>query len=210
MPKSRWFDALSVVNQEEAHSWLAGIPKPINRIANFGCWAGSEPLALLWTLGANEITVVEIEQKFLGELDEQISILEARFPESLKGLVIRRLCRDMTIFIPELSDSYYDLVYTRDTLYALPYQGGEQALGRALDQTFRILKPGGFLVVVEPKFGATFETRESGFPGIPITVPIPISEPQDMSPIFMSKGFQRYDLQDCPPYAYCFAKPQGQ
>jgi len=206
MPRSSWFDALTVVQQQDQHAWLATLPSPIERIANFGCLSGSEPFALLWTLNAKEVTVIDIEAKFLQEIDAQTSVLQARCPESLRGRVINQLCRDMTTYIPELRDDSFDLAYCSNVLYALPLQGDPQALDRGVDQMVRILKPGGFLIAVEPKFGAQFQTRDLGFAGIQITVPIPISEATDMAPVFASNPLLRYVLPSSPPNSYCYRK----
>lgn len=106
MTHESWFDSLIVVGQREHYSWLANLPSQVDHIANFGCWSGSEPFALMWTLNAKEVMVVEIEEKFIEELREQFQIVNQRYPESLNGCIINSICRDMTKSIPELPDHY--------------------------------------------------------------------------------------------------------
>jgi hypothetical protein len=83
MPNEKWFDALRMSNQHDHYSWLAELPQPQDRIANFGCWSGCEPFAILWILNAHEITVVEIEEKSIAELNEQKETLSNLHPSEL-------------------------------------------------------------------------------------------------------------------------------
>jgi SAM-dependent methyltransferase len=204
MTHEAWFDALRMVRQREHYSWLANLPGSVERIANFGCWSGCEPFALIWTLDPHEITVVEIDEKFLEGLREKQEILNLQHPQSIRDREIDYLCRDMTIPIPELPDRHFDLAYCEDVLYALPIQGGSAAVDRGIIQMIRVVKPKGFVVAVEPKFGADFATRRSKVLGIPISLPIPRSDPEDISDLFSSKGLVKLEIPSCPPYTYCY------
>ena len=104
-----WFNGLLIPKQQEHYSWLADLPQPIDHIANFGCWSGCEPFALLWTLDAREITVVEKEENYLSDFYEQMEILSIKHPQSLQGRTVDALCKDMIMPIHELQDQYYDL-----------------------------------------------------------------------------------------------------
>jgi SAM-dependent methyltransferase len=204
MIQESWFDSLTVAGLRQYYSWLRNLPSPVGRIANFGCWSGSEPFALMWTLDAKEVMVVEIDDQFIKTLNEQTEIVTIRYPESLQDRVVNHVCRDMTNHLPELADGYFDLAYCEDVLYTLPLRDGSEALERGILQMIRVVKPNGFIIAVEPKFGAEFETRK--VLGVDMHVPIRISEPKDMSSLFSSKGLRKLDIPSCPPYTYCYQR----
>jgi SAM-dependent methyltransferase len=204
MIKESWFDSLTVVGLRGQHSWLANLPSRVERIANFGCWSGSEPFALIWTLDAIEVMVVEKEEKNLNELVEQIDIVKHRCPESLQERTLEYVCRDMTEHLPELPDQYFDLAYCEDVLYILQLHGGAKAVERGISQMIRVVKPNGFIVAVESKFDAKFETRK--VLGVDMAVPIRLSEPKDMSSLFVSKGLRKLEIPSCPSYTYCYQR----
>ncbi len=201
-----WFDVLQVIRSREHYSWLSGIPDPIERIVNFGCWSGSEPFALLWTLDANEIAVIEIEEKFLKDLVEQIEIIHTKQPGSMQGRTITYICCDMTMPILDLQDQYFDLAYCEDVLYSLLIQGGSAAVDQGIQQMIRVVKQTGFIVAVEPKYGVNFQTRKSDSSVLPISLPVPLNEPDDMTDRFSSKRLNKYAIPNSPTYAYCFQK----
>jgi SAM-dependent methyltransferase len=203
---SQWFDALTVVAQREAYSWLAAIPSSVAKIANFGCWSGSEPFALLWTLNAKELVVVEIEQRFLDDFNQQQELVAKLHPHSLRGRLVSSLCRDMTRPIPELADSHFDLAFCQDVLYSVAIQGGQSALERGIQQMVRVVSPGGLVIAVEPKFGVEFQTRTVEGSSIPISLPIPITEPQDMTPLFSGRNLNEVRIPGSPPCTYSFRK----
>jgi hypothetical protein len=198
MIKEAWFDILTKVGLRNHHSWLVNLPSQIERIANFGCWSGCEPFALLWTLNAKEVMVVEKERDHIEELCNQLDIVSHRYPESLQGRMINYVCRDMTTSLPELPDKYYDLAYCEEVLYTL--QENKDALVRGIEQMIRVVRPSGFIVAVESKLGAQFEIMES--------LPVRISETKDMSELFSSRGLEKVEILGCPPFTYCYRKRQ--
>jgi SAM-dependent methyltransferase len=206
MIREAWFDILITVGLREQHRWLASLPARVKRIANFGCWSGCEPFALMWTLDASEVMVVEKEEEYIEELNNQFEIVSHRFPESLQGRVINSICRDMTQPIPELIEGYFDLAYCENVLYNLPIQRGSDALERGIWQMIRVVKPDGFIVAIEPKIGAQFETQSCDFFGKEISLPVRISEPEDISHLFSSGGHRKLVISGCPPYSYCYQK----
>lgn len=201
-----WFDNLRMIGLREHHSWPTNLSSRVNRVANFGCWSGSEPFALMWTLDACEVTVIEIEKKYTEDLNEQIEIVKMTCPESLQGREVEFLLRDMTLPIQELPDRYFDLAYCEDVLYTLPLQGESGALECGLQQMIRLVKLGGFIIAVEPKFDVKFQTRKLEDLGLNISLPIRISEPKDISFLFSSNGLKRIKLLSSPPYSYCYQK----
>jgi SAM-dependent methyltransferase len=204
MINQTWFDSLTTVGLREHHSFLKNLPTRVERIANFGCWSGDEPFALLWTLDSNEVTVVEIKQEHIRTLEEERDIISHRYPQSLYGRKVNVLCRDMSEEISELSNQYFDLAYCEDVLYNL--QERPSALKSALSQMIRIIKPGGYIVVVEPKFGVEFEWREDKFMGTSISTPYPLNGPKDMSYLFKSKNLTKVNLSGCHAFTYCYQK----
>jgi len=147
-----------------------------------------------------------MEKKFLDSFNEQLEILIKLQPESLRGREIRTLTRDMKTPIPELADREYDLAFCEDVLYSLLIQGGPEAVESGVQQMGRIVKPNGFVVAVEPKYGVEFETRRSDGLGIDLPIPIPASEPEDMSAFFSIDGFTRVEISESPPYTYSYQR----
>jgi len=208
MSHESWFESLRMINQREHYSWLANLPIEVKSIANFGCWSGSEPFALLWTLDAREIVVIELEEKNINCLNEQLEILRKLHPESMQGREFQTLVRDMTKPIPELDDQRYDLAYCEDVLYSLAIQGSVEAVERGIHQMTRVVKPGGLVVAVEPKFGVVFEPRRADISGIDISVRVPVSDPIDMSGFFSIEGFTKVVILDSPAYTYSYQRRQ--
>ena len=205
MIQESWFDCLkmpTIFGLREDYSWLGNLPSRIERIANFGCYSCVEPFKLIWTLDAKEVMVVDIEERNIEELHNKEDIIKQRIPESLQERKIKCVCGDMTTPLPELLDQYYDLAYCEDVLYTLQ---NIDALERGISQMIRVVKPNGFILAVESKFGVQFETWKLGKPIIP---PVPISEPKDMSALFSSKGLKKVEISGCPPYTYCYRKNQ--
>lgn len=203
MIQESWFDYLkmsAIFGLREDYSWLGNLPSQIERIANFGCYSCIEPFKLIWTLDAKEVMVVDIEERYIEGLRNKEDEIKQRIPESLQERKIKYVCGDMTTPLPDLPDQYYDLAYCEDVLYTLQ---NIDALERSISQMIRIVKSNGFIVAVESKFGVQFETWKLGKPIIP---PVPISEPQDMSALFSSKGLKKVEVSGCPPYTYCYRK----
>lgn len=199
MINGSWFNILPPDPQKaglsEHYSWLANLPSRVQRIANFGCSGSGEPFALLWTLDAKEIMVVERDAHFLGEFHNLVNKVRKGLPESLDGRVITEVCADMTNSIAGLPSGYYDLAYCEDVLYTLPSQVG--ALERGVSQMIRVVKPNGYVTAFESKFGARFD---GNWP------PNRISEPRDISYLFLSDELKKLEISSCPPYSYCYQK----
>lgn len=204
MNKESLFNNLQIQNRYKHYTWLINLPLQIKRIANFGCSSCVKPFAFLWILDAKEVMVVDFAEEAIKDLCEEIEIVTNRCPESLQGRNITPICRDMTHSLPELPDLYFDLAYCEDVLYTLPLQGGAKKLEQAINQMIRVIKPNGLLIAVEPKFGVTFQTEEDKTLGIHLSTGIPITEPIDMSEIFLSKNLKKLEISKCPAYTYCY------
>lgn len=199
-----WFTFLQTVCLQDHYSFLENIPTKIDRIVNFGCWTGDEPFALLWTLDSSEITVVEIEHKHLLCFQEELKIVSHRISQSMLGRHVKLLCRDMSQNISELPNRYYDLAYCENVLYYL--QDQPNLLKNSISQMIRILRPGGYIVANEPKFGVNFEEREELFMGQKNKRPYPLNEPSDINFLFSSTALIKKDIIQFPKYAYCYQK----
>ncbi len=207
MGTQSWFDFLKMpayLGLREDYAWLSHLPSRVERIANFGCYSCVEPFKLIWTLNAKEIMVVEIEQNNIEELRKTENDVKKHIPESMKGRTIKCVCGDMTAHIPELPDQYYDLAYCEDVLYTLT---NIDALERSISQMIRVVKPNGFIVAVEPKFGAYYKTRTVA--GVAMAIPNTASDPKDMSYLFVSKELKKLVMPSCPPYTYCYQRNSG-
>jgi SAM-dependent methyltransferase len=205
MHQESWFNILNtplLPNQREHYSWLANLPSHIECIANFGCIYGLEPFALIWTLNAKEVVVIDIEEEYIHRLQKQIDFISTDYPESLQGRAVNHVCRDMTQPIPEMPDQFFDLAYCENVLYLL--QGNSEALEYGISQMVRVVKPSGFIIAVEPKFGAKFETQK--VLGMDLAIPNTESEPEDMSTLFASKELRSVEIPGNPLHTYCYQK----
>ena len=131
---------------------LAVLKPAVSRIVNFGCWpngGGFEPCALIWTLDASEVVVVEKKDECVRLAQEKVEGLRKRIPDCFESRLIRFLPRDMTNPIPELSQDYFDLSYCERVLLQVYQEHGEQGLTKAIAQTVRAVRPGGWVIACE-------------------------------------------------------------
>jgi SAM-dependent methyltransferase len=204
MIKESWFDCLkmpTILGLREDYSWLGNLPSQVERIANFGCYSCVEPFRLIWTFDAKEVMVVEKEERNIEELHKKEESIKQYYPESLQERKINYICGDMTTSLPELPDQHYELAYCEDVLYTLQ---NVDALERGIAQMIRVVKQNGFIVAVEPKFGAQYETRIVA--GARIVIPNTESNPKDLSYLFVSKGLKKLEIPGCPPHTYCYKR----
>lgn len=200
----QWFQRLRTVGLLETYAWLAQLRDSVNSIVDFGCWS-SEPFALLWTLDASEIVIIEkkaehLEQE-LGPLEE-LEVLRNVIPESLNGRKVQFIVADMALQIEGLSSDKYDLSFCKDVLYFM--EDDLQIVRNAITEMSRIVKPSGLLIAAEPKLGAKFKSVSQHLFGNKIEVPVPVSDPIDNSYLFESVGLIRNDIEGAPEWTYCY------
>lgn len=183
-----WFRRADIKEKAESLKWLTPLRDSVERIINFGCWnwKGSEPFALLWTLDATEITIVEKEQNHLKPFMTLLDWVQKHLSNSIEGRDIQIKIADMTAPIEGLPESYFDLAYCQDVLYQIGEDS--EALQNAINEMARVTKPQGFVVAVEQKFRDEF------------------NEPKDMSQFFIATGLTRALLDGAPPYSYIYQK----
>lgn len=204
-----WFRQLQAQNIPEKFEWLRSLGH-INSIANFGCWTGKEPFALLWALDATEIFVVEKNEEYLNTLHEQLEIFQNSSQGQLLGRKIQVILADMTLEISELPTNYFDLAYCDEVLYQIYNQkDGEEAVRRAVNEMIKVVRPGGYIVAIESQFGAKIELVEEDWNGIPIIRRIQKSKTIDISFLFTDNRLVKVPIDDfpnIPDWTYCFRK----
>lgn len=134
---------------------LAVLKPEINRIVNFGYWHrddgidSNEPYALVWTLDASEVVVVEKDKKCVQAGQEIMEGLRKRVPACFKLHSIRFLLGDMTNPIPELRQNYFDVSYCERVLLQIYDEHSKQGLTKAIAQIVRVVRPGGWVIACE-------------------------------------------------------------
>lgn len=197
-----WFNQFHVFNLQESYSALLEFGIQAEKIASFGCWTGEEPFALLWTFDASEITVVELEEKYVNNLRELIEKIKSRTSECLEGRSIKSILADMTLPVSELHSDYFDLAFCSNVLYYMKTEQTDfEKVQSAIDQMARVVRPGGWVVAIEPKMDVTFEEKESSIiPGLPSLEPL--NEPSDISDLFVKAGLTKSNFGTPPLYVY--------
>jgi SAM-dependent methyltransferase len=190
------------------YRWLAPLRSTVTAVADFGCWASagdtcSEPYALLWTLGAERVVVIDRNQEYVTNARNWLCDV-CRMHPYFQDYQVEFIVGDMTERIDLLGDEDLEMSYCHDVLYNM--QEDLAALRRAIDQMGRVVKPGGWLIAIETKFGAEFEEAEVEFMAGKFTVPRQLTAPTDIGHHFEELGLRRVDLPGAPPYSYSYRK----
>jgi len=172
------------------YEWLKPLQPYVDSIVDFGCWATegftcSEPDALLWTLEATRVVVVDIEQEYIRNAKEWLETTRAKHPY-FKEYNLRFIVGDMTKdeMKDELHKCDFDLSYCQDVLYNM--KDSSERLQNAINEMARVVKPGRWVIAVEPKI------------------------PRDISRLFDDAGLVRDSrLKDAPDGAYCYSKERS-
>jgi ubiquinone/menaquinone biosynthesis C-methylase UbiE len=193
---STWFEHLRTVCLRNKYAWLSILKGSINSIADYGCWS-SEPYALLWTLDASEIIVVEKKLANLDAAKEDLEILMSSVPASMAGRDIKFFVADMTSMVKGLFTNSVDLAFCQDVLYQI-YEDNQDLsdVQNTLNEMTRVVKPGGWVIAVEPEIGTKIEP------------PCRVSDPIDISPLFQKMALIKTILEGAPEWSYCYKKPQ--
>jgi SAM-dependent methyltransferase len=208
-PNPRWFDLLHTAGIEKDFRWLTDMVGSSERIADFGCWTGSEPFALMWSLNASEVVVIEIEEQHVIEAQRFAETLQSMRPECLAQRNIRFVTADMSTAVHELPENYFDLAFCANVLYTM---GDDiERVQRAVAEMARVVKPAGWVIAVEGKMGIEFEVmpcRPFGEDGPEFPVPIPLSDrPKDISALFATVGLVQAHSDNLNYWVYCYQKP---
>ena len=193
-----WFTYLHATGLEEHFKWLKQLSALVETIANFGC-CSNEPFALLWTLDAMEIKVIEKNPKNLQEWPiptrkelEEIKHLQGR---PLQGRSVEFIVADMSMAVADLLPNHFDLAYCEEVLYNM--DSDLQMVQNAVNEMARVvIKPGGWVIAIESQIGA--KSVEDG--------PLRYGNPIDISSLFETAGLIRTDLDGAPEWSYCYRK----
>ncbi len=190
------------------YAWLRPLGSSITSILVCGCWTCSgdtcsEPYALLWTLDADSVVVVDKNADYIRNARDWLHRTRRSHPY-FGEYDVEFLVGDMTQGIAGLEGDTFDLAYCANVLYNM--QDDQRAVQVSVEQMARVVKRRGWVVAVEPKFGAEFEETEIESRIGAFTVPRQLTRPIDMSPRFEEAGLRRVDLPDAPPYSYCYRK----
>ncbi len=191
------------------YEWLKPLRSQLESIADFGCWATeagtcSEPYALLWTLEASRVVVIDknpehirIAQEWLKNARKRHAYFADYDLEFIKG--------NMADEIDALDESAFDLSYCKDVLYNM-YPNLDQ-LQASISTMTKAVKSNGWIIAIEPKMGVEFEETPCEILGGEVSMPVPVSEPVDVSHHFEDAGLIRVSLDNAPEWSYCFKKP---
>jgi len=189
---------------EEHYEWLNLFAGEVETIANFGCWGSDEPFALLWTLDATEIAVIEKKKENLNKPKERWKFLRQQVPDSSAGRLVKFIVADMTTEIPGLQADYFDLAYCQDVLYQMEKEEGRQSVQNAIARMAKCVKPGGLVIAKECRLGVEFEDVGSG--GFFEVGLAPRNAPINISPLFEVEGLSKIELNDQDYWVYCYRK----
>ena len=193
------------------YEWLKPLRSCVDSIVDFGCSAPymgtcSEPYALLWTLGATRIVVIDKESKNIRNAEKWLKdTRETCEYEYFRNYPLEFVVGDMTGEIDVLDESTFDLSYCKDVLYSM--YSSPQELQESINTMARVVKPDGWVIAVEQKMGREHERAPSKIPGLEVCRPIPESRPVDISHLFEAAGLVRDSLDNAPPCSYCYNKP---
>lgn len=177
-----WFLEL----RTEKPQWLSQLSAFVKIIVIVGCYS-DEPFALMWTLDAAEVTVIEKKEIYLSEPmgPQEKEELLRRDAAAFQGRSIEFITADISKKIDGLASNYFDLAYCKYVLYQME---SNQEIQNTINQMTRVVKPGGWVIAVEP------------------IISFPDMKPLDMSLFFEAVGLDRVDLDDAPSGAYCYKK----
>lgn len=182
----KWFDELETNTDYRSHfKWLAQLATTVDSIADFGCWS-AEPFALLWTLDATYISVIEKEETNLTRPKEIFENLKQRIPECLEGRSVEFLPPGDMI-AAELPFGHFDLAYCERVLTNME---DDQEIQLAIDKMAEAVKRGGWVIAVESMSDKQWNPRPRGI----------------LASMFGRAGLTEERLNSAPDDAYCYRK----
>lgn len=178
------------------YEWLKPLRPSVDNIAHFGCRADaqgetcSEPYALLWTLEATKVVVIDKEREhirnarlWLKNTRQQHSYFEDYPLEFEKGDMTDE---NLVENIDALDEDSFGLSYCHSVLYNM--YPSPNALRVSVDIMARVVKPGGWVIAIESQLSKYKD---------------------EISKYFKSAGLVRFNLDGAPKCSYCYQKPQS-
>lgn len=190
--------------------WVKSLQSRVYSIADFGCWASeaktcSQPYALLWTLEATRVVVVDKDPEHICYAQKWLETYRTKHPY-FKEYNLEFVVGDMTGRIDGLNEGDFELSYCKDVLYIIYEQKGLEEIQNAIKEMTRAVKPGGWVIAVELKIGAKFEDAPIDLFGGK-SLPRQVSDPIDISRHFEVAGLVRVSVDGAPKWSYCYRKP---
>jgi SAM-dependent methyltransferase len=186
------------------YEWLKPLRSSVDSIADFGCWATtdaqtpSEPYSLLWTLEATRVVVIDKNPEYIRNAQAWLDFTRARH-SYFEDYDLKFIVGDLTDRIDALNECDFDLSYCDRVLYNM-YPNLEE-LQNSINEMARVVKPGGWVIAIEPKMGVEYE-----FDGKAL-VPNPLNDPKNASQFFEAANLDRAYLDGAPDFSYCYRKP---
>ena len=171
------------------YEWLEHLRPEVNHIVSFGCWpmgetiTCSEPYALLWSLEASRIVVIDKNQEHIQNARQWLVTTRKSQP-NFNDYVLEFVVADMAdkaLFHKEdkLEENAFDLAYCCRVLYYM--KSNAVLLETAVENMVSMVRSGGWLVADEPfAVGQYFEAM----------------------------GLTKRVFHGAPDTAYCYQKPQ--
>jgi len=172
------------------YEWLGPLRASVVTIADFGCLATTEsqtcfePYALLWTLNATSVTVIDKNPEYIRNAREWLRITRER-NAYFNDCNLEFIVGDMTGGIDALDDSDFDLSYCKHVLYNMQHTWEE--LQSSIYEMARVVRPGGWVIAEE-----TISDKNGGL--------------VDIGRLFEMAGLCEERLENAPEDAYCYKK----
>lgn len=198
------------------YEWLKPLAPSVDHVVDFGCWvsdprAGTSPeaYALLWTLEAARVVVVDRQPKNIEKAESWLETARKEHPyfwDYDLVFVVGDMTNPRLLQTTDaLEENGVDLSYCRAVLcnmYASP-----TALQSAIDSMASVVRPGGWVIAMEPRMGVEHEQKPCDLSGGKISVPVPLGQCKDIGRCFEAAGLVSVDLDGAPEYSYCYQKP---
>lgn len=192
------------------HEWLAPFRSYVDSIADFGCWATegdicSEPFALLWTLNASQIVVIEKNPDYVHNAQEWLESTRENYP-FFKAYNVTFVQGDMTNSADtKRYEGKFELAFCHNVLYYM--QNDNDEMQKAINTMKSVLKSGGWLIAIEEKIDVKYNSTSVKITsGVTMPRQIPKNEHTDISHLFESEEWERVDLPNAPEWSYCYRK----
>lgn len=181
------FEALDVKRNFKAElDWLKQLSDEVDTVVEFGCWS-CEPFALLWTLKASRVEIIEKDERNLITPKYILENLLFSHPYCIKNDQIF-FYEPQDMIKSKLPSNSFDLAYCKRVLSNMKSHDEIQC---AIKNMARIIKPGGFLIAVESMPDNKGRPKPKGI----------------LSSILSKSGLNEIELDNAPGEAYCFKKP---
>jgi hypothetical protein len=212
----RWSVISSLgISLKHDYEWLEPLKPHTSSIATFGCWTSdtvtgtcSEPYALLWSLDASRVVVVDKNPEYTQNAKHWLRSTREKYPYfndyNLEFIQGDMTDKDLLKRVDALKEDYFELSYCCDVLYNM--HPDSYKLSLAIETMARVVKLSGWIIAVEPKMGVKFEMKPCEIFNGKLSIPVPLSEPIDISCCFEAIGLRKFSLDGAPEYSCCYQK----